>query len=58
LRHLLLILLGQQGRIVDARRFLEALWYDTAVLPTGDPGDRLALIREHIGLDFELFPLE
>ena len=58
LRHLLLILLGQQGRIVEARRFLEALWYDTAVLPTGDLGDRLALVHEHIGLDFELFQLE
>ncbi len=58
LRHLLLILLGQQGRIVEARRFLEGLWRDTAVLPTGDLGDRLALVHEHIGLDFELFPLE
>jgi enediyne biosynthesis protein E4 len=58
LRHLLLILLGQQGRIVEARRLIESLWHDTAVIPASDMADRLAMVHEYAGLDLETFPLE
>ena len=58
LRHLLLILLGQQGRIVEARRLIESLWGETAVDAASDRADRLAMAREHVGLDLETFPLE
>ena len=58
LRHLLLIVLGQQGRTAEAGRLLESLWDDTALLPEADVDARLALLREHVGLDFEPFPLE
>jgi predicted Zn-dependent protease len=59
LRRLLLILLGQQGRIVEARRLIESLWSEPAVdSGAGDRADRLAMAREHAGLDLETFPLE
>ncbi len=58
LRHLILILLGQQGRIVEARRLVESLWSDTLVIPRNETADRLAMVREHAGLDLETFPLE
>jgi predicted Zn-dependent protease len=58
IRHLLLILLGQQGRIGEARKVIEAVWRDRSVLPAADVSGRLALVREHLGLDFEPFPLE
>jgi enediyne biosynthesis protein E4 len=58
LRHLLLILLGQQGRIDEARRLIEDLWNETAIVPPRDEADRLAMLREHVGLDLETFPLE
>jgi predicted Zn-dependent protease len=57
-RHLLVIVLGQQGRIVEVRRLLASLWGDATLLPPGDVPGRLALLREHVGLDFEPFPLE
>jgi enediyne biosynthesis protein E4 len=58
LRRLLLTLLGQQGRIDEARRLLESFWTDPALLPAGDFDGRLAVLREHVSLDFEPFPLE
>jgi tetratricopeptide (TPR) repeat protein len=58
IRHLLVTILGQQGRIRAARRLIEELWDDTAVLPAADVAGRLGMLREHVGLDFEPFPLE
>ena len=58
LRHLILILLGQQGRIDEARRLIESLWDDATIVRWADVADRLAMLREHAGLDLETFPLE
>jgi thioredoxin-like negative regulator of GroEL len=57
-RHLLLTLLGQQGRTALARRLIQSLWQDRTVIPAADMSDRLRLLREHMGLDLEPFPLE
>ena len=57
-RHLLLVLLGQQGRISAARSLIEALWSEPAAISSADWVDRLAMVREHAGLDLEPFPLE
>jgi len=58
LRHLLLTLLGQQGRIAEARRVIESLWRNPAILPANDLAGRLGMLREYMGLDLEPFPLE
>ena len=58
LRRLLLVILGQQGRLSEARRLIESLWSDTAIVPTADQADRLTMVREYVGLDLEPFPLE
>jgi thioredoxin-like negative regulator of GroEL len=58
IRHLLVTILGQQGRISAARGLIEELWDDTDVLPAADLAGRLGMLREHVGLDFEPFPLE
>jgi tetratricopeptide (TPR) repeat protein len=56
-RHLLLTLLGQQGRVDEARRLIEAQWQEAR--PSADDfTDRLSLLYDHIGLDLEAFPLE
>jgi tetratricopeptide (TPR) repeat protein len=57
-RHLLLTLLGQQGRADEARRLIEALWDERAGQPADDFADRLAMLHDHMGLDLEAFPLE
>jgi tetratricopeptide (TPR) repeat protein len=57
-RHLLLVLLGQQGRISAARRLIESLWSEPAAMSSEDWVDRLAMVHEHAGLDLEPFPLE
>jgi tetratricopeptide (TPR) repeat protein len=57
-RRMLLNLLGEQGRVVEARRLIESLWRDTAMVPAGDLADRLVMLREHAGLDLEPMPLE
>ena len=58
LRHLLIIVLGQQGRFVEARRLIAATWDDPALLPREDVEHRLELLREHVSLDFETYPVE
>ncbi len=58
LRRLLLVILGQQGRLDAARLVIESQWQDAALLPRGDVPSRLALLRQCVGLDFEPFPLE
>ncbi len=58
LLHLLLIVMGQQARIDDARRYIETFWQDTVMLPADDVADRLGLLREYLALEFEPFPLE
>jgi tetratricopeptide (TPR) repeat protein len=57
IRHMLLTILGQQGRIAEARRLIETDW-QAAAGPPADDDDRLAMIHDHIGLDLETFPLE
>ena len=54
--HDLLMVLGQQGRIDAARRFVESLWRDTAVLPARDVANRLGILREYMALELEPFP--
>ena len=56
--HLLVTLLGQQGRVDEARRVLEDQWRWTSARPSADLEARLALVRDHVGLDLEAFPLE
>ncbi len=58
LRRLLLVILGQQGRLDEARAVIESQWRNAALLPRGDVPSRLALVRQCVGLDFEPFPLE
>jgi len=58
LRRLLLVILGQQGRLDEARGVIEMQWHDSAVLPPGDIAARVSLLRQCVGLDFEPFPLE
>ncbi len=52
--HLLLVILGQQGRLDEARRLIEQRWRKTDL----SPSERLALLREHLALDLEPMPLE
>jgi predicted Zn-dependent protease len=58
LRHMLLTVVGQQGRIDEARRLIESQWQATEHNAGSDFADRLAMLREHVGLDFEPFPLK
>jgi tetratricopeptide (TPR) repeat protein len=58
LRRILIVLLGQQGRLDEARDLIERQWQDRRLLPEGDVLSRLALLRQSMGLDFEPFPLE
>jgi thioredoxin-like negative regulator of GroEL len=58
LRRLLLTLLGQMGRTREARELIASLWRDAAELPEAEVEDRLRMLREHMGLDLEIFPLE
>ncbi len=55
-RRMVLIIIGQQGRLDDARRLIESQWQTTP--PGADIADRLAMLHEHVGLDFEPFPFE
>jgi tetratricopeptide (TPR) repeat protein len=54
-RHLLLLILGQEGRLDEARRIVEDRWRATD--PTSRD-DRVALLRQHLALDLETIPLE
>ena len=56
--HLLVSLLCHEGRADDARRRLETLWENLDRSRPDHRVIRLALLREHIGVDFELVPLE
>jgi predicted Zn-dependent protease len=58
LRRMLLIIIGQQGRFDEARRLIESQWQATDPNDTASLADRLAMLREHVGLDFEPFPLK
>ena len=53
-RHLLLVILGQQGRLDEARRLIEATFSETG----RSQSERLALLREHLALDLETIPLD
>jgi thioredoxin-like negative regulator of GroEL len=56
--HLLVSLLCHEGRADDARRLLDTLWEDLDRSRPDHRDIRLALLIEHIGLDFELVPIE
>ena len=58
LRRLLLTLLGQQGRLGEARGLIESLWREGGSIREDQVADRLAMLREHMGLDLEPFPME
>jgi tetratricopeptide (TPR) repeat protein len=58
LRRLLLVLLGQQGRLDEGSDVIKTQWRNPALLKQGDISSRLALLRQSVGLDFEPFPLE
>ncbi|QEH34312.1 FG-GAP repeat protein [Aquisphaera giovannonii] len=52
------ILLGQLGRTDEAARLLEARWRLAAGPPPAAEAVRLGILRDHIGLDLEPFPLQ
>jgi len=54
-RHLLLSIMNQQGRIDEVRRLIEERWM---VIDASRPDDLVASLHEHIALDFETVPLE
>ncbi len=54
-RHTLALLMGQEGRVDEALRWIEYLWRE--VRPA-DFKDRLSLLHDHIALEFETFPIE
>ncbi len=54
-RHLLLSILGLEGRLDEARDLIEQHWHKTR---RAARDERLALLREHLALDLETFPLE
>jgi tetratricopeptide (TPR) repeat protein len=58
LRRMLIVILGQQGRLDEARDLIANQWRNPALLPRTDFKSRLALLRQSVGLDFEPFPLE
>ncbi|APW58695.1 FG-GAP-like repeat-containing protein [Paludisphaera borealis] len=55
IRHALLTVLVQEGRQADARRLIERQWDRTT---SDERAERMALLREHIALDFEPVDLE
>jgi len=58
LRRLLIRLFGQEGRFDDARHLIETQWDDLDWSLPDSRDVRLALLREHIELDFDPVPLE
>lgn len=54
-RHALALLLGQEGRTDEALAWIESLW--RTVRPS-ELSDRRMMIRDHIALEFETFPIE
>ena len=58
LSHALVNMLGQQGRVSEARRLIESLWSETAIVADGDLAGRLSMLRDHMALDIEPFPTE
>jgi tetratricopeptide (TPR) repeat protein len=53
-RHLLFVILGQQGRLLEARRLIEEMWTETSLSVT----ERVGLLRDHLALDLDAMPLE
>ncbi len=58
LSHALVNMLGQQGRVSEARRLIESLWGETAIVADGNLAGRLYMLRDHMALDIEPFPTE
>jgi tetratricopeptide (TPR) repeat protein len=56
--HLLLTILGQQGRDDEARRLIQSRWRQLESAGPDHLAERLTLLHDHIGLDLEPFPLE
>ena len=49
-------MLGQQGRLTEARRLIESLWRDGGIVREDQLADRLAMLREHMGWTSSPFP--
>ena len=58
MRRLMLILLGQQGRLNEVRRLIENHWRDRSLISADDVVGRIGMLRDHIGIDVEAFPLK
>ena len=56
--HVLLIVMGQQGRIDEARHLIKSFWRNTAILPVHDVANRLGMLREYLALEFDPFPMK
>ena len=54
LRHLLLLILAQEGKLDLVRQLIEEHWSDSGLSTV----ERLALVHEHIALDLDAMPLE
>ncbi len=54
LRHLLLVILLQEGALEDARQLIEARMSETGI----SADERAALLRDHMALDLDTVPLE
>ena len=55
---MLLTIVGQQGRLDEARELIESQWHAMKPGDVAGLAERLAMLREHVGLDFEPFPLK
>ena len=52
--HLLFVILGLQGRLLEARQLIEDLWEE----PGLSLSERVGLLRDHLALDLDAMPLE
>ena len=53
-RHGLSLLLVQEGRVDEAREWIETVWQE----PNLDEADRIRLLHDHIALEFDVVPIE
>jgi enediyne biosynthesis protein E4 len=53
-RHLLFIILLQQGRLLEARRLIEEMWHESGL----SLAEQIGLLRDHLALDLDAMPLE
>lgn len=58
IRRMLETLLAQQGRLGEARDVIESLWRADETVHEENWADCLSMLREHMGLDLEILPVE